>query len=239
MLRLLSAALLVTAFCGAACAADLPASLQGTALTVTADGIGKDGIISAEFAFCVPASVGHVQEGSDKNIGLSWSKGPDGTKSYAVIAVDTDVPTVFEDAGKEGKTLPATMKRRNFYHWVLFDIPANITTIPAGADSNALEKNGKSTLKTAYGTRGLNDYGPYFASNPERKGVYAGYDGPCPPWNDEQIHHYHFKVYALDTQSLGLTGEITGPQAEAALGKHILAQGEIMGTYTLNPALKK
>src|SRR5580704_7106369 len=73
-------------------------------LTVKAEGIDAGGFIAPEYAFCVTAKTGHVQEGTDKSIGLSWSKGPKGTKSYAVIGVDPDVPTVFDDAGKEGKT---------------------------------------------------------------------------------------------------------------------------------------
>jgi Raf kinase inhibitor-like YbhB/YbcL family protein len=209
-----------------------------TSLTVTAEGIGSDDYIEPEFAFCIPAAKGHAKEGPDKSIGLSWSKGPEGTKSFAIIGVDTDVPTDFNDAGKEGKTLPADMKRKDFYHWVLFDIPATKRMIPAYTDSQAVVQNGKSELKTPYGTRGVNDYAGYFA-NSERKGVYAGYDGPCPPWNDEKIHHYHFKVFALDVKSLGLSGPVTGGQAMEAIKKHTLAEGEIVGLYTLNPTLNK
>ena len=67
------------------------------------------------------------------------------------------------------------------------------------------------------------------------KGVYGGYDGPCPPWNDERLHHYTFTVYALDVTSLGLSGEIRGPQVVEAMQGHILDQASVTGTYTLNP----
>lgn len=208
-------------------------------LTVTPEGIDTDGYINPDYAFCIPAATGHVKEGPDKSIGIAWSKGPEGTKSYAIIMVDPDVPTVFDDAGKEGKTLVAEMPRKSFYHWVLYDIPAGQSQIPANTDSQGVVKQGKSVLKTPYGTRGVNDYAPYFASDPARKGVYAGYDGPCPPWNDERIHHYHLKVFALDVATLGLKGAITGPQAVDAIAGHILAQGEVVGKYTLNPDVKK
>ncbi len=208
-------------------------------LSVTSDGINTAGFIGSEYAFCAAANPGHVKEGEDKSIGLSWSAGPAGTKSYAIIAVDTDVPTVFDDAGKEGKTVSASLHRRDFYHWVLLDIPASKHMIPAYTDSQMVVKNGKSVLSTPYGFRGTNDYAGYFASNPERKGIYAGYDGPCPPWNDELVHHYHFKVFALDVETLGITTAVTGAQAMDALKKHILAQGEVIGKYTLNPTLKK
>jgi Raf kinase inhibitor-like YbhB/YbcL family protein len=212
-------------------AADVPA------LKVKADGIDPDGIISPYYAFCIPAKTGHVKPGPNRSIGLSWLKGPQGTKSYAIIGVDTDVPTVFDDAGKEGKTLPADMKRRNFYHWVLYDIPARTQQIPANTDSVTVSPHGKARLEVPYGKRGVNDYAAYFASNPEHQGVYAGYDGPCPPWNDERVHHYHFRVYALDVSSLDIKDAPTGPQLEEAIHEHILAEGEAVGTYTLNPGL--
>jgi hypothetical protein len=236
--------LYLAAFAVVAFAAPVSAQTK-PALTVTAvEGIGKDGYIEPDYAFCIPAEQGHMKEGPDKSIGLAWSKGPEGTRSYAIIGVDADVPTVFDDAGKEGKTLPATMPRKNFYHWVLFDIPADTLQIPANTDSNGIVQHGKTVLKTPYGMRGVNDYQSYMEKNPDRRGVYAGYDGPCPPWNDERIHHYHFKVYALDVKTLdlqasGLTAEVSGPQAEAALAPHILASGEVVGKYTLNPEVKK
>lgn len=208
-------------------------------LAVRAEGIGSDGYIEPEFAFCIPAATGHAKEGPDKSIGLYWSGAPAGTKSFAIIGVDTDVPTVFDDAGKEGKTLPASMPRRNFYHWVMYDIPATMQQIPAYTDSQAIVHNGKSVLKTTYGTRGVNDFAGYFASDPARKGVYAGYDGPCPPWNDELIHHYHFQVFALDVGSLPVSEPATGPDVEKAITGHILAKGEAVGKYTLNPAVAK
>jgi Raf kinase inhibitor-like YbhB/YbcL family protein len=208
-------------------------------LEVKAEGIDSDNYINTDYAFCVPAATGHVKDGPDKSIGISWGKGPEGTKSYAVIMVDPDVPTKFDDAGKEGKALSAEMPRQSFYHWVLYDIPAAQSQIPAGTDSQGIVKNGKSELKTSYGTRGVNDYAPYFASDPERKGTYAGYDGPCPPWNDERIHHYHIKVFALNTPSLGLKGPVTGHQVMDAVATHILAQGEVVGKYTLNADIKK
>ena len=207
-------------------------------ITVTAEGVDSDGYVNPDFAFCIVAAKGHIKEGNDKSVGLSWSK-IEGAKSYAIIAVDTDVPTVFDDAGKEGKTISAKLPRRNFYHWVLFDIPATKTMIPAYADSQAIVKHGKSQLDTPYGIRGVNDYAPYFANNPERKGVYAGYDGPCPPWNDELIHNYHFKVFALNVETLGLSGEVNGEKAMSEINKHAIAYGEVVGKYTLNPNLIK
>jgi phosphatidylethanolamine-binding protein (PEBP) family uncharacterized protein len=51
------------------------------------------------------------------------------------------------------------------------------------------------------------------------------------------MHHYIFTVYALDVESLGLSGVFGGPEALAAMDGHILAKGSCMGTYTLNKRL--
>ena len=77
------------------------------------------------------------------------------------------------------------------------------------------------------------------AGNPDMAGTYAGYDGPCPPWNDEIIHHYHFEVHALDVDTLGLEGEFDGNDVRQAMAGHVLASARVTGTYTLNPALRQ
>ncbi len=231
MKKFLYATAISLALCSAANAAE--------PLRITADGIDADGFILPRHAFCVAAEEGHVKDGPNQNIGLQWSKGPKGTRSYAIVGVDVDVPTDFSNAGKEGKTIPASMKRQDFYHWVLVNIPPFATEIPASADSRELSKNGKSERQMPYGLRGINSYGPYMASNPERKGVYAGYDGPCPPWNDERVHNYHFRVYALGVEKLPVKGGFGGKEVMKAIKKHTLASGEVVGKYTLNPDLRK
>ncbi|NQY95506.1 MAG: phospholipid-binding protein, partial [Campylobacteraceae bacterium] len=60
----------------------------------------------------------------------------------------------------------------------------------------------------------------------------------CPPWNDSIIHHYHFEVFALDIETLGLQGEFTGQDAREAMKGHILASASHMGTYSMNPAVE-
>ena len=68
-------------------------------------------------------------------------------------------------------------------------------------------------------------------------GDYYGYDGPCPPWNDEIKHHYIFTIYALDTPKLNLPKRFTGTDLKAAISGHILAQASITGVYSLNPSV--
>lgn len=199
-------------------------------LTVKVDRIKPGGVIPTAFAYCVPVKQGHSMRGPDRSPSISWSKGPATTASYAIIVVDTDVPTVFDDANKEGKTIPAGMKRRNFYHWVLVDIAATVRSLPEGADSG--EPSPKKPGPTKYGVRGISDY----SGGPK---IFGGYDGPCPPWNDAIAHHYHFWVYALDVAKLDVPGRFTGPDALRAMQGHILARGELVGVYSQNPDVMK
>ncbi len=198
------------------------------ALTVTLGELTAAGVLPYKFAYCVPDSAQHTKDGGNRNPPLRWSRGPQGTLSYAVIMVDPDVPTSFEDANQAGKTIPATLARQDFYHWVLADIPAAINSLPEGLDSSGVTKQGKPVGRFAYGARGVNSYGAFMG------GTHGGYDGPCPPWNDELVHHYHFKVYALDVPVLGVSGPFDAAAAKQAMEGHILAEGEAVGTYTQN-----
>jgi Raf kinase inhibitor-like YbhB/YbcL family protein len=86
--------------------------------------------------------------------------------------------------------------------------------------------------------QGINDYTAWFANDPDMRGDYYGYDGPCPPWNDLRVHRYVFTVYALDVEKLDISGKFNGSQAMEALKRHVLGQASITGTYTLNAALR-
>ncbi|WP_019053861.1 YbhB/YbcL family Raf kinase inhibitor-like protein [Sphingobium xenophagum] len=69
-------------------------------------------------------------------------------------------------------------------------------------------------------------------------GTYHGYDGPCPPWNDELVHRYVFTVYALAAPALADGAVLDGSAVREALERApILAQASLTGLYTLNPAL--
>jgi phosphatidylethanolamine-binding protein (PEBP) family uncharacterized protein len=84
--------------------------------------------------------------------------------------------------------------------------------------------------------RGLNDYTKVTAGNDATKGQYYGYDGPCPPWNDEVVHHYHFAVFALSAKKLDLPQDFDGAAVLEVIKDKVLAQGEVVGLYTQNPA---
>lgn len=90
-----------------------------------------------------------------------------------------------------------------FRHWGVFDIPASARSI--GGDQRI-------------GTEAANDFGK------------PGYGGPCPP-RGHGPHHYHFKLFALDTDNLGLSSDAKVVDVETAATKHAVAQGELVGTY--------
>ncbi|MFZ3358440.1 MAG: YbhB/YbcL family Raf kinase inhibitor-like protein [Xanthobacteraceae bacterium] len=213
------------------------APVSARSLKVSVDSFKSGGTVPNKYAFCVPAAQGHTAGGQNINPSISWSKGPRGTKSYAIILYDTDSPAEHREMmNKEGVAMTAAIKRHNFYHWVLADIPPNVTSIKEGADSNARVLHGKPATPSAAGVKGLNDYTKVTASNDAMKGQYYGYDGPCPPWNDDIVHHYHFTVYALSVKSLNLPKDFDGPAVQDAMKGKILAQGEELGLYTQNPA---
>jgi Raf kinase inhibitor-like YbhB/YbcL family protein len=134
--------------------------------------------------------VDYTCDGADRSPALSWEGLPDGTQSIALIVDDPDAPG------------------RTFVHWVIYNIPANITGLPAAMPKNSSLKDGSM--------QGKNDFGR------------IGYFGPCPP--PGKPHRYFFKVYALDTV-LNLKSGASDSQLEAAMSGHILAQGEMVGKF--------
>ena len=206
-------------------------------MKLSVQGITDGQPIPAKYAFGVPDATEHMQFGQNRNPHVSWTDAPRETRSFAILVKDPDVPSVADDVNQEGKVVKADLPRVDFYHWVLVDIPPGVSQIEEGEDSSEVVVGGKPGGRVEKGIRGINNYTDFFAGNADLEGVYGGYDGPCPPWNDELLHHYHFTVYALDVESLGLEGDFKGPDVEKAMQGHILDQASVMGTYTMNPAL--
>lgn len=206
-------------------------------LTVTIDGWSNGAAIPEKFAFCAPCAETHARMSNNISPAISWSGAPEGTRSFAVLCVDVDVPSVGDDVNQEERTISTDLPRVDFYHWVLVDIPSTVNGLAEAADSDGITAGGKAPGATANGVRGVNNYTDWFSGDPDMGGDYGGYDGPCPPWNDERLHHYHFRVYALDVADLGLGGVFGGPDVVAAMDGHILAEGSYLGTYTQFPGL--
>ncbi len=98
---------------------------------------------------------------------------------------------------------PDAPRPKPWVHWVLCGIPATCAALEEG--------------QKGIGTEGRTDSGK------------NGYGGPMPP-RGHGVHHYHFKIYALDTP-LGLRAGTTKDEALAAMKGHVLADGELVGTY--------
>jgi len=131
-------------------------------------------------------------DGDDTSPPLAWSGAPTGTRSFALILDDPDAPD-------------PTAPQMTWVHWVLYDIPASIHSLPQG---------GSKQLPA--GTReGLNDW------------KRTGYGGPCPPIGR---HHYFHTLYALDVVLPDLHTP-SKAKLEAAMQGHILAETQLIGTY--------
>ena len=206
-------------------------------LTSTSFENGKP--IPPEYAFCGMDAKTHATLSNHHNPQLSWSDAPAGTKSFAVICHDPDVPSKGDDVNQEGRTVPASLPRVDFFHWVLVDIPAGVHAIGGGELSSSVTARGKPGPVAPNGMRqGINDYTAWFAGDGDMGGDYYGYDGPCPPWNDEIVHHYVFTVFALDVDKLAVSGRFNGGDVRSAMAGHVLAEASITGLYTLNPTVK-
>jgi Raf kinase inhibitor-like YbhB/YbcL family protein len=206
---------------------------------LTIEAFPNGGRIPDRYAFGTPDPETHVTFSDNRNPGVRWSDPPEGTRSFALICHDPDAPSVADDVNQEGRSVPYNLPRATFFHWVVIDIPADVREIEEGVDSDRVTPRGKAAVTAPYGRTGGNDYTGWFTGDPDLEGVYNGYDGPGPPWNDERVHSYVFTLYALDTDRLELGESFGGEDARHALATHVLASAEWSGTYTLNPELRE
>lgn len=206
-------------------------------LTTTAFTDG--GAIPAEFAFGKPDAKSHVALSANRNPDLAWTGAPAGTRSFAVLCVDPDVPSRGDDVNREGHVVPASLPRVDFCHWAMVDLPPTVHAIARGEYSDGVTPRGKPGPATKHGARhGLNDYTGWFAGDQDMAGDYHGYDGPCPPWNDAIVHRYAFSVFALSVDRLAVDRRFGLADVRRAMAGHVLAQATVTGRYTLNPSLR-
>lgn len=172
---------------------------------------------------------------------LAWSDVPEGTRSFALKCHDPDAPSVGTDVNKAGRRVPIELPRADFVHWLLVDLGAQTRSLAEGAFCKGVQAGGKEGPSGPDGTRqGLNNYTQWFADDEAMRGDYFGYDGPCPPWNDERIHWYVFTLYALDVDTLAIDGTddqgaFDAAAFDAAIEGHVLGQAELRGFYNIFP----
>jgi Raf kinase inhibitor-like YbhB/YbcL family protein len=133
-------------------------------------------------------------EGDGISPPLQWTNLPEGTKSVVLLATDEDLPS-------------DRFALFKIVHWVLYDIPNDVTELEAGVASEALQEMGIAV-------------GPNWAREPE-------FYPPCPV---SGRHRYVFRVYALDVDTLQPKNSARGNVLNAMDG-HILAYGELSGFY--------
>jgi Raf kinase inhibitor-like YbhB/YbcL family protein len=132
--------------------------------------------------------------GANRSPQLSWWGAPEGTLSYAVTCFDPDAPT------------PS-----GFWHWVVVDLPATVTSLAQGAGESDATLPGGFHVRTDFGT--------------------ANYGGCAPPQGD-QPHRYFFVVHAVDVETLGVDADATPAVVSFNLAFHTLARAIIAPTYS-------
>jgi Raf kinase inhibitor-like YbhB/YbcL family protein len=146
---------------------------------------------------------------------LRWSGVPAGAKSFALTMYDPDAPA---SRWHRAKSLvlavydPDASTRSGWLHWVLVNIPANLTSLPknAGSARAGLAPAGSIQTRTSFGT--------------------AGWDGPCPP-QGAKPHHYIFTIYALDLDKLPVDENTSAISVGFSLYYHTIGKATLTGTY--------
>lgn len=128
--------------------------------------------------------------GSNQSPQLSWSSAPKGTKSFAITAYDPDAPT-----------------ESGFWHWVVLDIPASVTTLAQGASG-----------KLKHAKEKINDYG------------INGFGGPCPP-KGHGMHRYQFTIWALPTEKLNIPDNASNAVVGYMLNTTSLDSARLTSTF--------
>ncbi|MEQ1439679.1 YbhB/YbcL family Raf kinase inhibitor-like protein [Fontimonas sp. SYSU GA230001] len=198
-----------------------------------------NGPIPGRCAFAVRAPKGHVRLADNRNPHLAWTAVPEGTRSFVLTCIDADAPTRPDDVNREGRIVPTELPRAEFVHWLMVDIPPGVREIAEGSCSDGVAPRGRTDPAGPPGSRqGINDYTGWFKGDAAMDGVYRGYDGPCPPWNDARVHHYRFEILATDLEHCPVGDAFTLADLGKALAGHILDRASITGRYSLNPRIR-
>lgn len=151
-------------------------------------------LVSDDVVAGQPLSDDQVATGANTSPQLSWSGAPEGTRSYTVTCFDPDAPT------------PS-----GFWHWVLVDLPADVTSLEAGAGAEGADLPGGAFMCR-------NDLGA------------KAFGGAAPPEGD-QVHRYYFVVHAVQEESLGVDSDASGAVVSFHLAFTSIGRAILHGTY--------
>jgi len=134
-------------------------------------------------------------------------------KKYTCMGSNVNPPLVISNIPRNAKSVAIIMDDPDapvgtFVHWILWNLIV---------DGDEVKIDEGLPRKASCCEQGINDFGR------------IGYDGPCPP-RGHGVHHYHIKVYALDTK-LNLPSKATKKALENAMKGHILSQVELVGLF--------
>lgn len=166
----------------------LPSIIWSQTFTLSSSDIGGQATKKEEFN-------GFGCSGDNTSPALSWVNAPKGTKSFAITMYDKDAPT-----------------GSGWWHWVVFDIPANINKIKSGAGNISTNLLPKKAIQS------ITNFGK------------PGYGGPCPP-EGHGPHQYVITVYALKTDKLGLDKNTNPAIVGYYLNANTIAKSSIVMYY--------
>ena len=149
---------------------------------------------SADVTDGQPLKDDQVNAHGDSSPQLSWTDVPEGTKSFTVTCFDPDAPT------------PS-----GFWHWVLVDLPADVTSLDAGAGAEGADLPGNAFMCR-------NDGGTH------------GFIGAAPPEGD-QVHRYYFVVHAVKEDTLGVDADASPAVVSFNLAFKSAGRAILRGTY--------
>ena len=198
-------------------------------MRIHSDSFANGNPIPAEYAMGQPDGFA-----GNRNPHLAWDEAPAGTRSFALLCIDPDAPTVPETVGRDDLEIPVEQPRADFIHWAMIDIASDVRSIEAGSCSDGITPKGKRNPPGPQGARqGLNDYTGWFAGDAQMGGDYYGYDGPYPPFNDLRTHRYFFRLFALDVEKLEVAERFAAADVLRAMQGHVLGEALVHGTYSL------
>ena len=148
----------------------------------------------------------------------SFTEGFPIPKDYTADGQNASPPLAWTDPPEGTRSFalicddPDAPSSKPWVHWVLFKLPGTATALPEGIPAETREvKNPAGALQ------GLNSWAK------------LGWGGPLPPVG-HGTHHYHFKLYALDA-AVSLPPSAGKEELLRAMTGHVLAEGELIGTY--------